>query len=116
MGRSDFLYAGFISRLKYEATSCQDALLRKIAAFVSSDESDILVVNGYAGTGKTTAVSAVISVLKEYGTKCILLAKIFLQLAVCWPENIRNNEKIDFNHTFSCCCIFNDAATLSAQC
>ena len=29
---------------------------------------------GYAGTGKTTAVSAVISVMKEFGTKCILLA------------------------------------------
>ena len=41
---------------------------------MSSDESDILVVNGYAGTGKTTAVSAVISVMKEFQTKCVLLA------------------------------------------
>ena len=48
--------------------------MRKVADFVSSDENDILVVNGYAGTGKTTAVSAVISVMKEFGTKCILLA------------------------------------------
>lgn len=74
MGRSDFLYSGFISRFKYEATPCQDSLMRRIADFVSSDDSDIFVVNGYAGTGKTTAVSAVISVLKEYGTKCVLLA------------------------------------------
>ena len=74
MGRGDFLYSAFISRLKYSATSCQETLLRKIAEFVSSDDSDIFVVNGYAGTGKTTAVSAVISVLKEYGTKCVLLA------------------------------------------
>ena len=74
MGRADFLYSGFLSKLQYEATSCQDALLRKVADFVSSDENDILVVNGYAGTGKTTAVSAVISVMKEFGTKCILLA------------------------------------------
>ena len=74
MGRADFLYSGFVSKLQYEATSCQDALLRKVADFVSSDENDILVVNGYAGTGKTTAVSAVISVMKEFGTKCILLA------------------------------------------
>ena len=74
MGRADFLYAGFTSRLKYEATPCQDALLRKIADFVSGDDSDIFVVNGYAGTGKTTAISSVISVLKEYGTKCVLLA------------------------------------------
>ena len=74
MGRSDFLYSGFISRLTYEATPCQNNLLRKVADFVSTDESDILVVNGYAGTGKTTALSAVISVLKEYGIKCVLLA------------------------------------------
>ena len=74
MGRADFLYTGFVSRLKYAATPCQDSLLRKVADFVSGDDSDILVVNGYAGTGKTTAISSVISVLKEYGTKCVLLA------------------------------------------
>ena len=74
MGRSDFLYSGFISRFRYEPTSCQEGLLRKVADFVSSDDEDILVVNGYAGTGKTTAISSVISVMKEYGTKCVLLA------------------------------------------
>ena len=74
MGRADFLYSGFLSKLAYPPTTCQDALLRKVADFVSSDEDDILVVNGYAGTGKTTAVSAVISLLKEYQTKCVLLA------------------------------------------
>lgn len=74
MGRSDFLYSGFLSSLKYQPTACQDGLLRKVADFVSSDDHDILVVNGYAGTGKTTAVSAVISVMKEFQTKCVLLA------------------------------------------
>lgn len=74
MGRSDFLYSAFLSRLRYEPTSCQDSLLRTVADFVSTDESDILVVNGYAGTGKTTSISSVISVMKEYGTKCVLLA------------------------------------------
>jgi len=74
MGRSDFLYSGFVSRLGFQPTPCQDNLLRKVADFVSSDDSDILVVNGYAGTGKTTAVASVISVLKEFQTKCVLLA------------------------------------------
>ena len=74
MGRSDFLYSGFVSRLQFQPTPCQDSLLRKMADFVSSDNEDILVVNGYAGTGKTTAISAVISVMKEYKTKCVLLA------------------------------------------
>lgn len=74
MGKSDFLYNGFVSRLPFEPTSCQDSLLRATADFLSDDDGDILVVNGYAGTGKTTAVSAVISVMKEFGTKCVLLA------------------------------------------
>ena len=74
MGRADFLYSGFLSKFRYDPTPCQDALLRKVADFVSSDEDDILVVNGYAGTGKTTAISSVIAVLREYKTKCVLLA------------------------------------------
>lgn len=73
MGHSDFLYSGFISRLKYQPTPCQDTLMHKVADFITSDD-DILVVNGYAGTGKTTALSAVISTLKEFKTKCVLLA------------------------------------------
>ncbi len=74
MGRADFLYSGFISRLPFEPTACQDRLLRKVADFVSSDDEDIFIINGYAGTGKTTAISSVISVMKEYRTKCVLLA------------------------------------------
>lgn len=74
MGKADFLYSGFVSRLQYEPTPCQEGLLHKVADFVSSDDGDILVVNGYAGTGKTTAISAVISVMKEFQTKCVLLA------------------------------------------
>ena len=74
MGRADFLYKGFLSRLQFDPTPCQEALLYKISDFVSSDDDDIFIVNGYAGTGKTTAISSVISTLKEYGTKCVLLA------------------------------------------
>lgn len=73
MGKADFLYKAFVSRLQYEATSCQDSMLRKVADFIGDDD-DIMIVNGYAGTGKTTAMSAVISVMKEYKTKCVLLA------------------------------------------
>lgn len=74
MGRNDFLYSGFLSHLHHELTPCQDNLLRKVADFVTSDDDDILVVNGYAGTGKTTAISAVIAVMTEYKIKSVLLA------------------------------------------
>ena len=72
--RAEYLYKRFIERLEVEATSCQDALLAKTASFLTEDDADILVVNGYAGTGKTTAVSAVIGVLEELKLHCVLLA------------------------------------------
>ena len=74
MGRADFLYNGFLSRFRFEPTSCQDNLLRKLSDFVSSDDDDIFIVNGYAGTGKTTAIASVIDALSEFKTKCVLLA------------------------------------------
>lgn len=74
MGQADFLYSGFLSHLKYEPTSCQEKLLHDISAFLSGDDGDILVVNGYAGTGKTTAIASVIATLREYRAPYVLLA------------------------------------------
>lgn len=74
MGRAEFLYKDFISRLGMPPTSCQDGMLRDVASFVTGDDADIMVVNGYAGTGKTTAISAVISSLSSMEVPCVLLA------------------------------------------
>lgn len=74
MGRADFLYDSFCSRLPFEPTSCQDSLFRDIADFITGDDGDILVVNGYAGTGKTSALASVVSTMKELEVPCILLA------------------------------------------
>ena len=74
MGRSDFLYGSFRSHFRYEPTSCQDSLFRDVADFLTGDEGDILTVNGYAGTGKTTAVSAVIASMNEFKVPVVLLA------------------------------------------
>ncbi|MBR1705183.1 MAG: AAA family ATPase [Bacteroidales bacterium] len=74
MDRGDFLYHGFLRRLPYEPTSCQDRLLKEVGNFLTGDDADILVVNGYAGTGKTTAVAAVVSALQELKVPCVLLA------------------------------------------
>lgn len=63
MDRSGYYYGLFSSQFSYEKTSDQDRLFKEIADFVTCDDSDILVVNGYAGTGKTTAIAAVISAL-----------------------------------------------------
>ncbi len=74
MDSNGFLYSGFVKDLGYEPTECQKGLFRKLAEFLNGDSSDIMVVNGYAGTGKTTAVSAAISFLKSLDVRCVLLA------------------------------------------
>ena len=74
MDRSAFLYDRFLERFPYEPTSCQSALLSQVASFLTSDDGDILVVNGYAGTGKTTAVAAVIGAMTALEVPCVLLA------------------------------------------
>lgn len=74
MDRAGFLYSQFVGSLGYEPTSCQDALLRNIAGFIAGDDNDIMVVNGYAGTGKTTAMAAVIRTMRGFGCPCVLLA------------------------------------------
>ena len=74
MDRASFLYKDFLRHLGVTPTSCQEGMLHTVASFVTGDDADILVVNGYAGTGKTTAISAVITALKDVGTPSVLLA------------------------------------------
>ncbi|MBO4475652.1 MAG: AAA family ATPase [Bacteroidales bacterium] len=45
-----------------------------MARFLTTDDGDIFVINGYAGTGKTTALAAVIGYLKRLGIMSVLLA------------------------------------------
>ena len=74
MGQTGFLYGRFLSHLRFAPTPCQDRLLKDVSSFIGGDDSDILVVNGYAGTGKTTAIAAVINTLRELKVRCVLLA------------------------------------------
>ena len=67
-------YERFLLHFPYEPTPCQDGVLRAVSSFLSSSDGDILVVNGYAGTGKTTAVGAIVADLEELGLSCVLLA------------------------------------------
>ena len=74
MSGADFLYNSFLKQLAFEPTECQSRMLARMAEFIVCDDGDILVVNGYAGTGKTTAIASVIGVLRNLKTKCVLLA------------------------------------------
>ena len=74
LSREGFLRDAFLRWFPYEPTPCQYALLEKVASFLTSDDGDILVVNGYAGTGKTAALASVINAMAELEVKCVLLA------------------------------------------
>lgn len=62
--------------LNQTPTSSQKQLIKELAAFVLNDNNtdNILLVNGYAGTGKTTTLSAFVRVLNEFNLKSVLLA------------------------------------------
>ena len=67
-------YPFFRDAFPYEPTPCQERLLRAVSVFLASDDGDILVVNGYAGTGKTTAMAAVVAGLAQLQIPSVLLA------------------------------------------
>ncbi len=61
--------------LGHEPTPCQSDFFGKLARFVSGNgETDILLVSGYAGTGKTTAIAAFVNALRQFKLKYVLLA------------------------------------------
>ena len=76
MAVEQYLQGLFEKKLGMEPTAGQKELFARLGEFltVPQDEFPILVVRGYAGTGKTTAISAFIKVLKDLRYKYILLA------------------------------------------
>ena len=74
MGVSDYLYKQFLGHLPFDPTPCQDGMFRALAEYLQGDGGDIFVVNGYAGTGKTTAVMAVVATLKDFSRPFRLMA------------------------------------------
>lgn len=61
--------------LGFEPTQSQEKLIKNLARFtMESKGGDVLIVKGYAGTGKTSTLSVYVGVLKQMGYKVILLA------------------------------------------
>ena len=80
MALEEFLYEKMTGKLGFEPTVCQQSLFRDLSKFVligdpsSSRDKLLMVINGYAGTGKTSSIAALVSVLKEFGRNVILMA------------------------------------------
>jgi len=64
-----------IEEIKFDPTRCQTEMADKVAEFITIDQSHLVfLLRGYAGTGKTTALSALVRVLDHLKMKAVLLA------------------------------------------
>lgn len=62
-------------KLSFQPTENQKKIIISFSEYLSDDDfSKIFILNGYAGTGKTTLIAAIVSALKYLGIKTILLA------------------------------------------
>lgn len=69
------LRCSVISKISFSLTPEQDSVLTEMLRFIEGSEGNsIYLLKGYAGTGKTTIVGALIKALKEQGHKVVLLA------------------------------------------
>ena len=68
-------YIELLKKFQYTPTLKQDKLLRFLSDFTFSEDKDALfLLKGYAGTGKTTTISAFVNSLPATGRKAVLLA------------------------------------------
>lgn len=69
------LYRAALATLPFKLLDQQDEVLKRMCLFAVSDTSgDVFVLNGYAGTGKTSLVGALIKALDAAKRKTVVLA------------------------------------------
>lgn len=75
MGVAQFFTDRLRHHLGYTPTPCQERLFDTLGRFaVQYETCDLLLVSGYAGTGKTSAIAAFVRTLKELHYRYVLLA------------------------------------------
>lgn len=71
----DFLTTQILTEFGLSPTNDQREAVEKFSDFVfSSDASEVLLLRGYAGTGKTSLISALVRTMEQLTRSCILLA------------------------------------------
>lgn len=68
-------YVEVLEKFPYEPTAKQNELLVQLSNFIyETNKNSLFVLKGYAGTGKTTTISAIVNSLWKAGRKAVLLA------------------------------------------
>ena len=63
------------AKLSFEATNNQKKIIEKLSEWLAEgDINSIFLLNGYAGTGKTTIIASFVAAIRDLGIKPILLA------------------------------------------
>ena len=71
----DHIKNKILDELKLNPTKGQADLIDKLAVFILSDDPNaIFLLKGYAGTGKTTIISALVRAFRDFKIKSVLLA------------------------------------------
>lgn len=72
---TDFIYHRLSEHLPHEPTEGQASLFRKLSGFILDTGSPkTFIISGYAGSGKTTAIAALVNLLDELKINVLLLA------------------------------------------
>ncbi|MBQ8674012.1 MAG: AAA family ATPase [Bacteroides sp.] len=72
---NNYLESQIKENFPYQPTSEQNLVLKKLAQFLFSPLADhLFLLRGYAGTGKTSLVGALVKTLDQLEQKCVLLA------------------------------------------
>lgn len=71
----EHLEKNILSKLSEIPTSGQQKLIKLLSNFIlNSNDNDIFLLTGYAGTGKTSVIAATINALDDFKIKTILMA------------------------------------------
>lgn len=74
MSVESFLSEKIANNFGFEPTASQKRLFETLSSYATSGESDILLINGYAGTGKTSSIASFIAALKEFKIPYLLMS------------------------------------------
>jgi len=71
----NFISAKILAELPFQPTTEQNSLIERLGEFLMSPENEkLFLLKGYAGTGKTSVVSALVRAMNSLQQKTILLA------------------------------------------
>ena len=83
------------AKLSFQPTENQKKIIESFSNYLSDDDfSRFFVLNGYAGTGKTTLIAAIVAALKMLGSRSKSPITIYIREGTYHPQkNIQGADK-----------------------